>query len=127
MSGAEIWRPPIHRITLAQLAVLVPVCLVIAAYDTVYAYSVVSGGMVAILPQAWFAYMVFRRRGATAARAIVGRSYAGEVGKFLLSIAGFALVFGILRPLDGAAVFGGYLAMLVIQITGSWLLLARSR
>ena len=127
MSGAEIARPPIHRITLAQLAFLVPLSLMISVYDAVYACSVASGGMIAILPQAWFAYMVFRRRGATAARAIVGRSYAGEVGKFLLSITGFALVFATLRPIEGAAVFGGYLAMLVIQITGSWLLLARGR
>jgi len=28
-----------------------------------------------------------------------------------------------LRPIDGLAVFAGYLVMLAIQITGSWLLL----
>ncbi|MEZ5568440.1 MAG: ATP synthase subunit I [Halioglobus sp.] len=116
-----------YRISLAQLALLVPLCLMIAAYDTVYAYSVASGGLIAILPQAWFAHMVFRRRGARGARAIAGASYAGETGKFLLSVAGFALVFATLRPIEGAAVFGGYLLMLVLQITGSWLLLARSR
>jgi ATP synthase protein I len=45
------------------------------------------------------------------------------VGKFLLSVAGFAVVFATLRPIDGLAVFAGYLVMLVVQIIGSWMLL----
>jgi ATP synthase protein I len=123
MPGAEIERPPVHRITLAQLAILGPVCLLLLAFDKVCAYSVASGGLVAIIPQAYFAALAFRWRGARSARAIARSSYAGEVGKFFLSVAGFALVFATLRPLDGLAVFAGYLVMLAIQITGSWLLL----
>ena len=123
MPGAEIERPPVHRITLAQLAILVPLCLLLLAYDKVCAYSVASGGLVAIIPQAYFAALAFRWRGARSARAIARSSYAGEVGKFLLSVAGFAVVFATVRPIDGLAVFVGYLAMLAIQITGSWLLL----
>ncbi len=123
MSGAEIARPPVHRITLAQLALLVTICLITAVFDKVIAYSMLSGGLIAIVPQAWFATIAFRRRGARSARAIARSSYAGEVGKFLLSVAGFAAVFAAVRPIDGLAVFAGYLAMLAIQITGSWLLL----
>ena len=123
MPGAEIERPPVHRITLTQLAILVPLCLLLLAYDKVCAYSVASGGLIAIIPQAYFAALAFRWRGARSARAIARSSYAGEVGKFLLSVAGFAVVFATVRPIDGLAVFVGYLAMLAIQITGSWLLL----
>ncbi|MDH3991818.1 MAG: ATP synthase subunit I [Gammaproteobacteria bacterium] len=125
MTGAEIARPPVHRITLAQLAILVPLCLVILALDEVRAYSVLSGGMIAILPQAYFAALAFRWRGARSARAIARSGYAGEVGKFFLSFAGFAAVFAVVRPIDGLAVFAGYLVMLTIQIFGSWLLLSR--
>jgi len=125
MTGAEIARPPVHRITLAQLAILVPLCLVILALDDVRAYSVLSGGMIAILPQAYFAALAFRWRGARSARAIARSGYAGEVGKFFLSVAGFAAVFAVVRPIDGLAVFAGYLVMLTIQIFGSWLLLSR--
>ena len=127
MTGAEIARPPVHRITLAQLAILVPLCLVILALDKVRAYSVLSGGMIAILPQAYFAALAFRWRGARSARAIARSGYAGEVGKFFLSFAGFAAVFAVVRPIDGLAVFAGYLVMLTIQIFGSWLLLSRSQ
>ena len=123
MNGAEISRPPVHRITLAQLAVLVPLCLLVLAFDEVRAYSVLCGGLVAVIPQAWFAALAFRWRGARSARAIARSSYAGEVGKFILSVAGFAIVFAAVRPIDGLAVFAGFLAMLALQITGSWLLL----
>ncbi len=123
MTAAGIARPPVHRITLTQLGLLLPTCLLLTLYDTVYAQSALSGGLVAIVPQAWFASMAFRRRGARSARAIARSSYAGEVGKFLLSVAGFAVVFAMVRPIDGLTVFAAYLAMLAIQITGSWLLL----
>jgi len=121
--GAEIQRPPVHRITLAQTAILAPLCLLLLALDRVYAYSALCGGLIAILPQVYFAVLAFRWRGARSAQSIARSGYAGEVGKFLLSVVGFAVVFAIVRPIEGAAVFGGYLAMLVIQITGSWCLL----
>ena len=127
MAGAEIARPPVHRITLAQLATLVFVCLPLFAYDTTVAWSLAAGGFVAIIPQAYFAMLAFRWRGASSARAIARSSYAGETGKFLLSVAGFAVVFATVRPISGLAVFTGYLVMLAIQIIGSWLLLTRNQ
>jgi ATP synthase protein I len=127
MPGAEIARPPVHRITLAQLATLILVCLPLLAYDAVIAWSLAAGGLIAVIPQAYFASLAFRWRGAKSARAIARSSYAGEIGKFLLSVAGFAVVFATVRPIDGLAVFVGYLAMLAIQIIGSWLLLSRNQ
>ncbi len=123
MSGAEIARPPVHRITLAQLALLIPSCVLLLAIDKVIAYSVLGGGLVAVVPQAYFAVLAFRWRGARSARGIVRSGNVGEAGKFLLSAIGFALLFATLRPVSAPAVFAGYLAMLAIQISGSWLLL----
>lgn len=127
MPGAEIARPPIHRITLAQLATLALLCLPLWAFDQVLAWSLAAGGLIAIVPQAYFAHLAFRWRGAKSARAVARSSYAGEIGKFLLSVAGFAVVFATVRPISGLAVFAGYLAMLAIQIIGSWLLLSRNQ
>lgn len=121
MIGAGIKRPQIYRITLAQLAVLVVLSLVVL--DQVIAYSFLCGGLIAVIPQAYFAARVFRRVGAQSAKAIAQASYAGEIGKFVLTAAGFAVIFAAVRPIDGLAVFIGYLMMLVIQIIGSWLLL----
>ena len=126
MAGAEIKRPPVFRITVIQLVVLASVSVLVLIFDATRAYSVLSGGLIAVLPQAYFAARAFRWRGARSAQAIAKSSYAGLVGKFIFSAAGFAVVFATLRPIDGLAVFVGYLAMLAIQIIGSWLLLKDS-
>ncbi|QIB65598.1 ATP synthase subunit I [Kineobactrum salinum] len=116
--------PPVYRITLVQGAVLAPLSLFCwLTVGQLQAVSLFAGGLVAILPQAWFAARVFRWRGAQATAAIARSALAGEVGKFTLSMVGFAAIFALLRPVDGAAVLGGYIAMVAIQITGSWLLL----
>jgi ATP synthase protein I len=107
------------------LAFLVPVCLLLLAFDKVCAVSALCGGLIAVVPQAWFAALAFRWRGARSARAIARSAYAGEVGKFLLSIAGFAALFATMRPINGPAVFAGYIAMLGIHVAGSWVLLRR--
>ena len=127
MSGAEIPRPQVHRISLVQLALLVLLSLFLQVIDKVVAYSVFCGGLIAIVPQAYFALLAFRWRGAQSARAAARSGYTGEVGKFALSVVGFALVFAVLRPIDSLAVFVGYLAMLMTQITGTWLLLTRDQ
>lgn len=94
--------------------------------DKVVSGSLLSGGLVAVLPQAYFAIRALRWRGAQSAKAIARAGYSAEVGKFLLSGAGFALVFALVRPVSGVAVISGYLIMLAVQITGSWLLLRMS-
>ncbi len=126
MAGAEIKRPPVYRISLLQLLVLLGVSLVLLVSRVEWASSVLCGGLIAVLPQAYFAARTFRWRGAQSAQSIARSSYAGVVGKFIFSAAGFALVFAMLRPINGLAVFAAYIAMLLIQIIGSWLLLRKS-
>ncbi len=126
MAGAEIKRPPVFRITAIQLTTLISFTVGLFIVDRVMAYSVLGGGLIATLPQAYFAARAFRWRGAQSAQAIARSSYAGVVGKFMFSAAGFAALFAIVRPINGLAVFAGYLVMLVIQIAGSWLLLKNS-
>ncbi len=125
MSGAHIPQPPVYRITLAQLGFLLPSCLVLYWYHPVAALSALAGGLIAILPQAFFAARLFRHRGARSAQQVARSGYAGEVGKFALSAAGFALVFATMRPISGLAVFTAYLLMMVMQIAGGWWLMRR--
>ena len=94
--------------------------------NKVFASSVLWGGLIAILPQAYFAAQVFKRSGARSAQVVAHASYKGVVGKFVFSAAGFAVVFATLRPIDGLGVFAGYIVLLVVQFIGSWLLLKNS-
>jgi ATP synthase protein I len=123
MKGASISRPPAHRITIAQVAILLACWAGMHNWHSLVAISFVLGGLIAVIPNAWFALGVFRWRGASVARQSVRAGYAAEMGKFLLSIAGFGLVFATVRPLAGGAVFGGYITMVVVQVIGAWWLL----
>lgn len=127
MHGAQISRPPAHRISYAQTVILVILCAGLGVKDQVVAYSLLLGGLIAILPHAWFTYQVFRRSGARSARQIAHGSYVAEVGKFALAVAGFGVVFAMVRPLSAGAVFAGYGVMIVIQVTGAWWLLRASQ
>jgi ATP synthase protein I len=55
--------------------------------------SAVLGGLVSIVPNAYFARKIFRHQGARAARQIANSFYKGEASKIALSIIMFALVF----------------------------------
>jgi ATP synthase protein I len=123
MKGAAIARPPAYRITVAQCLALLLIWAALAGWDTLTAKSFMLGGLVAIIPNAWFAMGVFRWRGAAAAQRAVKAGYLAETGKFLLSVAGFAVIFALIRPIEGWAVFAGYGAMLIGQIIGAWWLL----
>ena len=123
VQGARLSRPPAHRITLSQLALLLLCWASLHHWDEPAANSFLLGGLILIVPNAWFALGVFRWRGASVARQAVRASYAAEVGKFLLTFAGFAAVFATVRPIVAWAVFAGYIAMLVAQIVGAWTLL----
>jgi ATP synthase protein I len=124
--GAEIKRPPVYRITVVQLIALTVLYALVFTVNKVFASSVLWGGLIAILPQAYFAAQVFRRSGARSAQAVAHASYKGVVGKFVFSAAGFAVVFATFRPIDGLGVFAGYIVLLVVQFIGSWLLLKNS-
>jgi ATP synthase protein I len=96
--------------------------VILALADTVTAVSLVGGAACSVVPQAWFAVRFFRGGGRRGAEAAWG-AYAAQGGKFLLSTLGFALVFALLRPVVPLAVFGGFAAMLLVQIAGGvWLL-----
>ena len=123
MKGASISRPPVHRISFAQFAILLLCWAGLYRWDDLTANAFVMGGLIAIVPNAWFALGVFRWRGAGVAARAARAGYAAETGKFLLSVAGFALVFAVVRPIEAWAVFVGYIAMLVLQIAGAWWLL----
>lgn len=108
-------RLPFHRLAvfpllLVQLAVLVLAAGVLyATRGAVSGYSGLCGGLIAWLPNLYFAHKAFRFSGARAAQAIVRSFYAGEAGKLILTAVLFALTFAGVKPLEALAVFGVFL------------------
>ena len=105
-------RLPFHRLAvfpvlLVQLLVLLLLALVLWQWQgSVAGYSGLCGGLIAWLPNLYFAHKAFRFSGARAAQAIVRSVYAGEAGKLVLTAVLFALTFAGVKPLEPLAVFG---------------------
>ena len=116
-------RPPLWRLLAAESGLLIVAAVATGLADPLAGRSLLSGGLLFLLPQAWFGWRVFRYRGAGAAREVVRGFYRAEAGKFLLTCAGFATVFVVVRPLHATAFFGAYVVLYVVNTV----LLARLR
>ena len=45
---------------------------------------------------------------------MLNAAWLGEIGKILLTVLAFAVIFGVIRPASPAAVFGGFIAAQVV-------------
>src|SRR3990167_6218055 len=108
-------RLPFHRLAvfpvlLVQLLVLLLLALVLWQWQgSVAGYSGLCGGLIAWLPNLYFAHKAVRFSGARAAQAIVRSFYAGEAGQLILTAVLFALTFAGLKPLNPLTVFGVFI------------------
>ncbi|MGC8113484.1 F0F1 ATP synthase subunit I [Metapseudomonas otitidis] len=108
-------RLPFHRLPVFPVLLVQGVVLLIATVvlwqwrGAVAGYSGLCGGLIAWLPNLYFAHKAFRYSGARAAQAIVRSFYAGEMGKLILTAVLFALTFAGVKPLEAPALFGAFL------------------
>jgi len=113
---SSIKAPPVRKLIAAQLLVISGLSLTtLVLLGWISAYSVLIGGLINVIPNAYFAHKAFRYRGARAAQKIVRELYTGEAIKLLLMGAGFALSFLTIKPLNTAALFSGFV---LVHITG---------
>ena len=117
--------PPVNRIAVIQLLVLLPVTLLIYLLDEILALSVATGALIQIGPQAFFNRMAYRFRGARQTSLILRGFYLGESGKLLMAAALFAFVFAKMPWLSYPAVFLSFLIMMIVHTLSAVLLLKK--
>lgn len=114
MTGPD--APPVHRAILAQLAAAVLLAAgSLLLSGAVAGYSTLLGGLTSALPNGYFAWRAFRHRGARSAGRAVRSLMRGEMVKLAMTLALFALVFGLIRELHHLALIAGFAA---VHITG---------
>lgn len=96
-------------LTIAQAGVI-PVVVLLAYFMAgwVAARSAGLGALLCWLGSAYFAWQAFRQGGAQASKQILGAMYKGMIGKFVIVIVGFIIVFRSISPLSIAALFSGF-------------------
>jgi|TARA_B110000908_G_scaffold126534_1_gene148419 ATP synthase protein I len=107
--------PPVGRIARTQALILLVVVVGLAPLDAVTSFSVLIGGIIQIVPQAYFSLLAFRYVGARQAPKILRAIQKGETGKLLITALLFGLSFSFLSPLDIPVLFLTYCAMIIIQ------------
>lgn len=117
-TGAELGKPPLGKIVAVQGLVLLVTASVLLLIDQLTASSALLGGLIAIIPNAYFAKWAFRYSGASAADKVAQSFYRGEAGKFILTTVLFALVFIWVNPINVVVVFVTYIGMMALN----WLL-----
>ena len=115
----NIPRPPIYRIPLAQLAVLLPLGGAAWFYNPTISYSLILGGLIHLLPNTYFAMQAFRYRGAKTMRQNLGALAKGEVLKFLLNVMGIALAVIYIKPINIIALICAFVLMTVVNIVAT--------
>lgn len=109
-------RQPAFSLLLVQLVVLLLGAATLwFARGSVAGYSGLLGGLIAWLPNVYFAFKAFRFSGARSAQLIVRSFYAGEAGKLVLTAVLFALAFAGVKPLEPLALFGVYVLTLLVS------------
>lgn len=115
-----IKRPPVYQITLWQLSLLLALGLGLYVFDRRLALAALAGGLIQIIPNAYFALLAFRYRGARSSILIAQSFYRGEVGKYVMTLVGFASLFSVFGPelqgKNGGIVFLAYAVMLIVQL-----------
>ena len=111
MQQADQRLKVIKQLLCWQLAGAVAAGLVGMLWGASGALGAFAGGLIAWLPNCYFAFRAFRHKGARAARQIVRSFYAGVTGKIFLTASLFALAFISLDPLNAPAVFIGFIAV----------------
>lgn len=110
---------PIVSILLAQVLVSVLVTAGLAVWQgQVVAISALLGGMIAVVPNAFLAARLLSPAAGDSAKGLLRAAWIGEIGKLVLTVVLFAVVFATVRPLSALAVFGGFIAAQLMVFGG---------
>ncbi len=101
-----------------QALMAVVVALAMLAINTVAAYSALLGGLICVIPNAWFASRLLLKAGRGDSRAFLRAAYVGEAVKLIMTAALFALVFVRVKPLHAPALFIGFAACILMNWIG---------
>lgn len=124
---ARIAPPPVHRIAWFQLLILTLISVALLPIEQSLAASAALGGLIQIIPQAWFTRQAYRYSGARQIRNVVNAMYRGETGKILLTAALFAVVFKMASWVNPVTFFLTYGAMILVQLLSAAKLLNGAR
>ncbi|MDH5472093.1 MAG: ATP synthase subunit I [Gammaproteobacteria bacterium] len=104
----------VRRILMIQLVATVALSVTLLVLGTVYVWSGLTGGLIATLANAYFAWKVFAKQQESEPEQILATYYRAEVSKIILTVMLFAGAIVIIKPLNMIPLIGVYLVNTMI-------------
>ena len=102
---------PLNRVlsyVVPQLILIVGVSALLLFYSRTAAYSALTGGLIAMITSAWFAFKVFSGQKTNNPAKELQGFYWAEINKIVMTGAMFLAVFVLIKPVNGAALLAVY-------------------
>ena len=109
-------KSPATSLLRRQLILLAALFLALLLIGWTAAYSALLGGLIVIISNAYLAHKVFRPYRAQQPEKLLGAYYRAMIGKMLITISLFTVVFVLITPLNIVSLV---LTYLLIQIVPS--------
>ncbi|WP_166252865.1 ATP synthase subunit I [Marinobacter salicampi] len=115
-------RLPLVRWLTAEGSVVLVISLLWSLESRLAGYSALIGGLIFVIPSAYFAHRVFRHQGARNASLMVGDLFRAESIKLALTAVFFAAVFILMEPVHVPALLFTFAVMVAISPALRWFL-----
>jgi ATP synthase protein I len=119
-TGTRFIRLPFARWLIAEGTMLIVLGLLWSFESRLAAYSAVLGGLIYVVPNAYFAHRMFRFQGARNVRLMVGDLFRAESIKLALTAVSFAAVFILIEPVHAPALLFTFAVMVVLSTALRW-------
>ena len=119
---SRITRVPLARWLAIEFTGLTVISLLWSLHSVLAGYSAFIGGLIFVVPNAWFVHQVYRYQGARHARLVVGNLFRAESTKIALTAVFFAAVFILMEPVYVPALLFTFAVMVVAGGALRWLI-----
>lgn len=124
---SRITHVPLARWLTIEFTGLVILSLLWSLHSPLAGYSAFIGGLIFIVPNAWFVHRVYRYEGARQMRLMVGNLFRAESTKIALTAVFFAAVFTLIEPVHVPALLFTFAVMVVTGGALRWLIQPQTR
>lgn len=114
-NSKAIIQLPLIKWLAIEMAALIILSLLWALESRLAGYSAFIGGLIFVIPNAYFAHRMYRYQGARHAQLMVGNMFRAEGIKLALTAVGFAAVFILMEPVHVPALLFTFAVMVVLS------------
>ena len=117
---SRITHVPLARWLTIEFTGLISLSLLWSIHSALAGYSAFIGGLIFIVPNAWFVHRVYHYQGARYTRLMVGNLFRAESTKIALTAVFFAAVFTLMEPVHVPALLFTFAVMVVMGAALRW-------